>query len=314
MRLKISCTALSILFLTSCGSKSKEEKSMQDSTVKPLQISQIVGVALIEPQAHIVSLYNEAGGIVKKINHDINEEVKAGDVIIELVSDVEQAQLNQAQSKLATQHALIQSTQAQCNSIRIKMENAKTNFDRNTNLLASGGITKQGLDDSRFSYESLQADLASAQANVSQQQGRLKELSADIHYYEKLLDRKKVKALQNGKILSMEVKMGENIGVNTIVCDFAPEGPLMAITEVDELFADKITVGMPTYIRPQGKTDTLGTGKIILTSPYLRKKSLFSDGAANMEDRRVREVRVLLDSGSRALIGSRVESVILIRQ
>lgn len=304
----------SILLLASCGGKSKEEQRAADSLAnQPLNVSQIIGVALIEPKAHIVSLYAETGGIVKHIHHDINEEVKAGDVIVELVSDVEQAQLNQAQSKLATQRALISATQSQYNSIRIKSENAKTNFDRNTNLFQSGGITKQALDDSRFANESLQADLGSAQANINQQQSRLKELTADINYYQKLLDRKKVKALVNGKILSMDVKIGNNISSNQTVCDFAPEGPLMAVTEVDELFADKVKEGMKTYIRPQGKTDTLGTGTIYLTSPYLRKKSLFSDGAANMEDRRVREVRVLLDSGSKALIGSRVECVILLK-
>ncbi len=304
----------SVILLASCGGKSKEEQSAADSMAKkPLMVSQIVGVALIEPQAHIVSLYAETGGIVKKIDHDINEEVKAGDVIVELVNDVEEAQLAQAQSKLATQRALINATQSQCNSIRIKSENAKANFDRNTNLFQSGGITKQALDDSRFTSESLQADLGSALANINQQQSRLKELSADINYYQKLVDRKKIKALVNGKVLSMDVKIGNNISTSQSVCDFAPEGPLMAVTEVDELFADKVKEGMKTYIRPQGKTDTLGTGTIYLTSPYLRKKSLFSDGAANMEDRRVREVRVLLNSGSKALIGSRVECVILLK-
>jgi len=304
-----------VLLLASCGGKSKEDQRTADSLAnQPLQVSQIVGVALIEPQAHLISLYAEAGGIVKKINHDINEEVKAGDVIVELLSDVEQAQLSQAQSKVATQRALISATQSQYNSIRIKSENAKANFDRNTHLFQSGGITKQALDDSRFTSESLQADLASAQANINQQQSRLNELAADINYYQKLVDRKKVKALLNGKVLSMDVKIGNNISSNQIVCDFAPEGPLMAVTEVDELFADKVKEGMKTYIRPQGKTDTLGTGTIYLTSPYLRKKSLFSDGAANMEDRRVREVRVLLDSGAKALIGSRVECVILLKE
>ncbi|HSZ71952.1 MAG TPA: HlyD family efflux transporter periplasmic adaptor subunit [Cytophagaceae bacterium] len=305
---------LLIALLASCGSKSKEDQATKDSTAKPLQITQIVGVALIEPQSHIVSLYSEVGGIVKRINHDINEEVKAGDVIVELISDVEQAQLTQAQSKLATQQALINATQSQSNSIRFKSENAKANYDRNTNLFQSGGITKQALDDSRFTYESLQADLASALANIKQQQSRLNEMAADINYYQKLVDRKKVKALVDGKILSMDVKIGSNISSNQSVCDFAPDGPLMAVTEVDELFADKVKVGMSTYIRPQGKTDTVGTGKVVLTSPYLKKKSLFSDGAANMEDRRVREVRVLLDSGEKVLIGSRVEAVISLQQ
>jgi HlyD family secretion protein len=311
---KIILCLSTAFFLASCGGKSEEKQKVADSLAKqPLVISQIVGVAMIEPEGHIVSLYAQTGGIVKKINHDINEDVHAGDVIVELINDVEQAQLNQAQSKLTTQHALINAAQSQHQSVRIKSENAKTNFDRNTNLLQSGGITKQVLDDSRFANESAQADLKTAQDNVNQQQSRLKELMADINYYQKLVDQKKIKALVDGKVLSMDVKIGSNVSTSQAVCDFAPAGPLMAVTEVDELFANKVKLGMKTYIRPQGKTDTLGTGTIYLTSPYLRKKSLFSDGAANMEDRRVREVRVLLDSGVKALIGSRVECVILLK-
>lgn len=49
---------------------------------------------------------------------------------------------------------------------------------------------------------------------------------------------------------------------------------------------------------------------MILASPYLRKKSLFADNSANLEDRRVREVRVQLDNPENVLIGARVECII----
>ncbi len=308
-------SVLLLLSFFSCGGGNKNtiEENRKDSLSKPINIDQIVGVATIEPKSHIVSLYAETGGIIKKIDHDINEDVKENEVIVELVSDVEQAQLEQAQSKLATQESMLASAQAQLTSVSVKMENAKVNFERNQNLIKSGGITQQVLDDSRFAYNSQHADQASSDANVKQQENKMKELQADINYNQKIVDRKKIKAPVNGKVLSMDVKVGNNVSTTQSICDFAPDGPLMAITEVDELFADKIQNGMSAYIRPQGKQDTLATGKIFLTSPYLRKKSLFSDDAANMEDRRVREVRVLLDEGAKTLIGSRVECVILLK-
>jgi hypothetical protein len=48
----------------------------------------------------------------------------------------------------------------------------------------------------------------------------------------------------------------------------------------------------------------------VYLSPYLKKKSLFSDDSANMEDRRVREVRIRLTGAANLLINSRVEAVI----
>ncbi|MDX2002503.1 MAG: efflux RND transporter periplasmic adaptor subunit [Chitinophagales bacterium] len=261
----------------------------------------------------MVSLYAESGGLIKKIYHDINDTVKKGALILELESAVEEAQLKQAQSKLATQKAIIENASSQLLSLKTKLANASLNYERNQKLLQSGGVTKKETDDSKFNYESLQADLLAAEANVKQQQSKLSEINADIQYFSELLENKKVRAPMDGRILSMDVKQGNNISTTSIIGDFAPAGPLMAITEIDELYADQVDMGMKAFIKPQGKTDTIGTGSVFLTSPYLRKKSLFADDPANMEDRRVREVRVLLDKGSKALIGSRVECVIQIK-
>jgi HlyD family secretion protein len=302
------------LFFFSCGNKKNEKNSMKDTaSVRIREVTQIVGVASIEPKARIVSLYSETGGVIKKIYHDINDDLKEGDLIMEMDSDVEKAQLQQARSKLLTQGSTINYFKSQEASLQTKLQNAKENYERNERLYKTGGVTKKDLDDSRFNYESMKDDLQAATANVSQQQNKLKEFQSDINYYEKILERKEIKAPANGKILSIDVKVGNSVSSSQAVGDFAPEGPLMAITEVDELFADQVKLGMRAYIRPQGKTDTLAWGKIFLASPYLRKKSLFSDAATNMEDRRVREVRVLLDDKAAVLIGSRVECVILVK-
>lgn len=302
-------TLLLSILLVSCGENKQQETSETPVTREP---ERIVGLATVEPQTRIVSLYAETGGIVKKIVRDINEDVRAGDVIIEFENSVEQAQLEQAISKLATQQALINSNKSQLASLKIKVENARVNYERNEGLVKSGGVTQQALDDSRYNYETLRADIGTYEANILQQQSKLKELQADINYYKELLNRKIVTAPINGKILSMDVKIGNYINTAQAIGDFAPEGYFIAVTEIDELYANEVKEGMTVYIRAEGKTDTLSTGKVILTSPYLRKKSLFSDGAANMEDRRVREVRVKLDDKSKLLIGNRVECVIML--
>lgn len=309
---KTAIWLIPLVLLFSCSNNAKKQEAEKDKQVldKGTDVNKIVGMASVEPETRIVSLYSDVGGIVKQINYDINSEVKAGDVIFVLNSDVEQAQLNQALSKLATQRAMIDVSKAQLASTQTKMDNAKLTYDRDASLLKAGAVTQQATDDSRFNYESLQNDVSASEATVKEQEAKLSELQADIDYYQKIIDKKKVKAPENGKILSVDVKIGNNALASQSLADFAPDGPLMAITEVDELFAAKVQIGMKAYIRPQGQTDTLATGTVYLTSPYLRKKTLFADNATNMEDRRVREVRVLLDKSEKVLIGSRVECVI----
>jgi HlyD family secretion protein len=304
-------TLLLSVLLVSCGENKQQEVIETPVTQAP---ERIVGLATVEPQTRIVSLYTEPGGIVTKIIRNMNEDVQAGDVIIEFESSVEQAQLQQAISKLATQQAVINSNKSQLASLEVKVENARVNYERNAELVKSGGVTQQALEDSRFDYESLQADIGTYTANIAQEQSKLNELQADINYYRELLGRKKITAPVNGKILSIDVKIGNYVNTAQAIGDFAPEGDFIAVTEIDELFAIQVQEGMTAYIRSEGKTDTLSTGVVFLTSPYLRKKSLFSDGSSNMEDRRVREVRVKLDDKSKLLIGSRVECVILLNQ
>jgi len=299
------------LLLSACKAD-KEKKEVLPSN--PAENNMIVGVANVEPQGRIVSLYAEVGGIVEQINYDINDSVKKDQVIIKLDALVEQAQLQQAQSKISTQKAAIEVAKAQLASAQVKLNNAKTNYERNQRLKQFDGVSQQLVDDSKFAYESAQSDLSSAQANLSERNNQLKEQETDIAYFQKVIDRKSIKAPSDGKLLSMDVRVGNSVNSSQAVADFAPAGNLIAITEVDELYANKVEPGLTAYIRPQGAKDTLAMGKVILCSPYLRKKSLFSDNAANMEDRRVREVRVLLNESSKVLIGSRVECVIILNK
>lgn len=305
------CIALLPIIIFSCSNKKEEASKIQADSLRQLNARQIVGVAGIEPKERIVTLYSETGGIVRRINHDVNDTVKAGEIIVELSSEVEKSQLKQSRSKIQTQQALINSTKSQLASIRVKFENAKTDYERNQRLIQSGAITRKDLEDSKFNFESAQKDLEAAEASVKQQESKLAEMQADVDYYEEIVKRKEIIAPASGRVLSIDVKVGNNITPSQGIGDFAPAGPLIAVTEIDELFANEVKVGMKAYLRPQGKLDTIATGKVFLASPYLRKKSLFADAATNMEDRRVREVRVILDSGSDVLIGSRVECVIL---
>jgi multidrug efflux pump subunit AcrA (membrane-fusion protein) len=125
-----------------------------------------------------------------------------------------------------------------------------------------------------------------------------------------LKDKKRVYAPEDGMMLNWDVKLGQAIAAGTKLGDFAPAGNLMAITEIDELYALKVKTGQKVSINLQGTNDKLSSGTVIYCAPYLSKKSIFSDRADNLEDRRVREVHVRVDNPNAVLIGSRVECII----
>jgi multidrug resistance efflux pump len=299
----------SLFCLLSCGKK-EEKGSTPPPVPSKVEANQVVGIASVEPVGRVLSITSEVNGVVDHIYYSSGQKVKKGQIIFTLESGVERAQLEQAQSKLATQRAMISSQKSSKESLKVKLAQAKTTFERNQKMFEGGAVTQQVLDDSRSNFESLQQDLLTSENNIAQQEARWNELQQDIQYSRTLLDRKSIRADVEGTILNLDLKIGSIVNSNSSLGDFAPEGPYMAITEIDELFAHRVKLGEPAYVRLQGSKDTLTLGKVIFVSPYLKKKSLFSDRPDNLEDRRVREVRVQLDDKSKVLIGSRLECVI----
>lgn len=303
------------LLWQACGSKPDKAAAENPNEIipdTPVVVREIVGIARIEPPEKIIIINSESAGYVREVRFRENQRVQAGEVLLLLDNEVEQAQLQQARSKIQAQQDAIMAAKATLESLQIKLANARSTYERNLRLIEGNATTQQQLDDSRFNVEDLERQIAAQQASIAQERSRLKEIEADIHYYQTLAARRIIRAPLSGIFLSSNVKPGNYITNATALGEFAIEGPYQAITEVDELFATKVQVGQSAYLRPQGSSEQLATGKVVYVAPFLSKKSLFSDSPDNLEDRRVREARVQLDANDKVLIGSRVECVIIV--
>lgn len=308
MKIKLKLL-VAVVLMSACGTK-EENKVVPAATADQLSVDVVVGIASIEPEQRIIQMTTESAGVVETIHTQVSAQVKKGELLFTLSDNVEVAQVNQAQSKLHTQQSIIESQRATVRSLELQVQNASTNFKRTQNLFDGQAATQQQLDDSRFTFENISQQKLAAQANLQQQIAKQAELQADLDYFQSLLDRKHIRASRAGTILSIEAKEGNYVTSATVLGEFAPEGGLVAITEIDELFADRLKIGQHATLRPQGDSTLLGSGEVFIVSPYLKKKSLFSDNASNLEDRRVREVRVKINPEAKVLIGSRVECVI----
>lgn len=229
-----------------------------------------------------------------------------------LDQSVENSQLQQAKSKITPQKVAVSAQKANVETVRTRLKNAREVMKRNQELYTGNAITKQALDDSRYLVEQLEKELSAAESLVTQANSRISELETDITYYETILNQKKVKATQNGKILKVSVKRGEYAQNDKVIAEFAPEGPLVAKTEIDEIYAERIKTGQKAIILSQTSGDTLARGTVFFAADYLKAKSLFKDQSTELEDRRIREVHIKIEEGQKPLIGSRVDCIILL--
>lgn len=309
-----------LVILSACGGE-KEAASAQGKAQEPLtsteipldstlHVNEVVGIARIEPNGKIVSVNAETTGFVTEVKFKENSLVQRGEVLVVLESAIESAQLRQAQSRIKAQEASINSAKANLESLKVKLANAQNTYNRYLKLLQGNAATQQEVDERRYTVEDLQKQLEAQQATIQQQLARLEEIRADINLSQTQLGKKMLRAPLSGTFLSCNVKPGNYIGTETVLGDFAREGAYLAVGEIDELFALRVKNGNKAYIRSQGENQVLATGTVVFTGSYLKQKSLFSDRADNLEDRRVREVHVQLDDNSKVLIGSRVECVI----
>lgn len=296
------------LVLSACGTK--EEKKISVEKYKVDKIDQIIGIARIEPAAKISPIGAEIAGKVVQIHVQEGQFVKKGTLLASLDQSLDQAQVQQSLAKVQTRQQRIKSLEAKVAAVELKVNLADIERQRDRNLADAKAGTQKAAFDSESAYSNLKAELAVAKADLAEANAALAEVESERNYTQKLLDKKNIYAPTDGMILNWDVKIGQAVAIGSKLADFAPEGELIATTEVDELFAMKVKKGQRVQINIQGTTEMLSTGTVIYCAPFLSKKSIFNDRADNLEDRRVREVRVRIDQPDAVLIGSRVECVI----
>ena len=308
--MRISFASIVILsLLASCGGEdAKKEKPLSDYKLK--KVEEIIGIGRIEPANKIYPIGSELGGRVVQILVIEGEAIKRGQLLVELDGATEDAQINQSASRLTARSERINSLAARIEAINIKISAATITNNRDKKLAEAKAGTEKDALDSETALLNLKAELVIAKADLKEAQASLEELKAESAYYGQLKRKKQLFAPEDGMMLSIDVKPGQALAPGSKIGDFAPSGGLIAITEVDELFALKVKNDLKVSIKIQGTNELLSTGTVVYCSPYLSKKSIFSDKADNLEDRRVREVRIKIDTPSAVLIGSRVECVI----
>lgn len=94
-----------------------------------------------------VDISSELSGTVRKVNVSYNSPVKAGDVLLELDTNKEEADVQSARAQLASAKANVLKAQAEASS-------AKISLDRLTNLVNNRISSQQELDAAKYSYDS----------------------------------------------------------------------------------------------------------------------------------------------------------------
>ena len=203
---------------------------------------------------------------------------------------------------------------------KFNLKESEEKFSNKRNLLESvrtlelkGAETKQTLEDLETEVKTLTLAVKKDSATVKLSASRLKELAEQVRYAEAEAAKKILCSPYEGILLELKIEKGRAVNQFESYAEIAPAGPMTVRTEVDELFAGRLRKGLDADIRFIGSDSVVAKGKVIFLSPYLKKKSLFSQKANDQEDRLIREVRIRLEGENGLIFNSKVESVIKLK-
>ncbi len=165
-------------------------------------------------------------GLVKKVNFEVGQKVKKGKVLVQIDSDLLQAQINAARSNLKNAKA--------------KMNNAQKDYLRYKKLLETNTITQKEYDDIFLKNNS-------SQSNVEVLEARLKEL--EIKY-----EKNKIKAPFDGVIIEKNTNLGEWSKSGQTIATIVDVSKLEFIFNVPLSVINGLKIGNEYDILLSGKT------------------------------------------------------------
>jgi len=305
------------LIITACGGNNENEEKpgtpSQSVNSATVEVSQVVGVGKVEPELEIISLAASSGGVVKEIYRNDGDSIRKDEPLVRLDDELELIKVSQLKSQYNAQKYQEEIDKISLQESEAKLANKKKLLESVRTLESKGAETTQTLDDLETEVTTLTLAVERNNASVSLAASRLRELAEQVRYAEAEASKKILRSPYDGLMLEMLIEKGTAVTQFEEYAQVAPSGPMTVRTEVDELFAGRLSTGLEADIRFIGSDSVVATGKVIFLSPYLKKKSLFSQKANEQEDRLVREVRIILEGDNGLILNSKVESVIKLK-
>jgi len=296
------------LLAANCGGKEEEkEKNTTEKGLNTPVSDFIIGIGKIIPEQQIIQVATPTSGVLQTIYKQENETFQKGEVLASLSNELEADELKESISRTNIQNQELKVAQATIAEYESNLLNAQNLFNRLKSLYDKGAETKQNLENAEANFKTLQANIYRLKSQIAVAQSKLTATNLNTDFFKAKLDKTKIIAPCNGKVLEWKIQPGEGIAAQQPVVQIAPSGNTIVECEIDESLALKAKIGQLVEVNYLGAVEVIAKGKVYFLSDYLRKKSMFSEQSGEAEDRRVRIVKVRLENPQGLLFNAKVE-------
>jgi multidrug efflux pump subunit AcrA (membrane-fusion protein) len=277
--------ALCILVFTGCQKK-QEMKKAADTGPVPVEVARVTSRQLQRVVDSVGTLFPydevivsaEIEGRVDKVNFDLGDVVKAGDILVH-ISDEEQRYLlqqNEAQLRQSLERLGLKDEKDRVVNINdtpevrraaADLRAAEQRYKRIRNLVDQGIGAQADLDQASAQYQALQA---SYDATLNQTRNLIQEVErfkAVVELQRKKLRDTSVRAPFPGSVKERQVTTGGYVRPNTPLFTLVKTNPLRLRLEVPERLAPWTKVGQTADISVEAFENRVFRGKVWRISP-----------------------------------------------
>jgi HlyD family secretion protein len=278
-------TAALVLSLTACSRAQTAQASKRDGDPKPVSITvvhknavaravDVVGTLAAVDQ---VTVSSEADGRVQKINADLGDRVRAGQVLIELDDEKQRYAYEQQQAALARTLAQYGASDPEhlpdveqtpdAKRTKADLAQAEQAYERAAELYKRTLIPQQALDDARTAVETKKASYDASLHNARNLRASIRASEAEMKLAARQLRDAAIRAPFDGYVEKRLVNLGELVKAQMPVMAIVRLDPLKVIAEIPEKMAPWIAEGRPVELQVDAYRDRTFTGKVTRISP-----------------------------------------------
>lgn len=173
-------------------------------------------------EAHVSAISPRVPGHVLKVYVRDNQQVKTGDLLVELDPADYQAKLDSEKASLEAAKATAEQSQAQIAAAEAAAKRTGIDLKRYEQLVASDSATKQRLDYAATDAQAATAQLEAAKKQAAMAEAKVAQSQANVEQAQLNLSYTKIYAPQDGKVTNKSVEIGEYVTVGQ---------PILAVVE-----------------------------------------------------------------------------------
>jgi RND family efflux transporter MFP subunit len=257
----------------------------------------IAGSGIIEPTTRNIAVSTPVGGVVTRIWPAVGSVVAAGDPLFRLDDRDLVAQLATRRSALTAAKARVAEAEATLGDVRVQLRLAESITDRRA-------ISEEDLSKRRFAVQLADARLRTARADAANAQAEIEETETN-------LERLTVRAPIAGRILQVNIRLGEFASTGALATPLMVMGAVDRLNvriDIDENDAWRFRPDSPARAYLRGNRDLSADLSFEYVEPYVvPKRSLTGESQERVDTRVLQVVYSFPNDAMPAYVGQLVD-------